>query len=64
MNNAGYGGEEFVVLLPNTPLAGAAHIAEIVRMADEALMIPHKASSASDQVTLSLGVAQGYFIQK
>lgn len=54
---ARYGGEEFVVLLPNTPLPGATHIAEMIRTAIEVLRIPHKASSASDQVTLSLGVA-------
>ncbi len=54
---ARYGGEEFVVLLPNTPLPGATHIAEMIRTAIEALRIPHKASSVSDQVTLSLGVA-------
>ncbi|BDM81636.1 sensor domain-containing diguanylate cyclase [Acaryochloris marina] len=54
---ARYGGEEFVVLLPNTPLPGATHIAEMIRTAIEVLRIPHKTSSASDQVTLSLGVA-------
>lgn len=54
---ARYGGEEFVVLLPNTPLEGAAHIAEIIRASIESLSIPHQSSSVSNQVTLSLGVS-------
>ncbi len=53
-----YGGEEFVFLLPNTPLDGATKFAESVRQAVEALALPHGTSRASSSVvTLSLGVA-------
>lgn len=54
---ARYGGEEFAVILPNTPLEGAAHVAEDIGRAVRALAIPHKNSVASPHVTLSLGVA-------
>lgn len=54
---ARYGGEEFVIILPNTPLAGACHLAEQARRNVEALQIPHINSKASDWVTLSLGIA-------
>lgn len=53
---ARYGGEEFAVLLPHTDITGALHVAEGVRLAVEELSIPHHHSSASDHVTLSLGV--------
>ncbi|HED2998902.1 TPA: diguanylate cyclase, partial [Citrobacter freundii] len=40
---ARYGGEEFAVVLPNTDLAGARHIAERIRENVEKLRIPHPA---------------------
>lgn len=52
-----YGGEEFIFLLPNTPLEGAAGFAERVRQAVELLALPHSSSHVSPVVTLSLGVA-------
>lgn len=52
-----YGGEEFIFLLPNTHLEGAATFAERVRHAVEALALPHGTSRASSVVTLSLGAA-------
>jgi diguanylate cyclase (GGDEF)-like protein len=50
-----YGGEEFCLVLPDTPAAGALHIAERTRAAVEALDIP--AADESGRVTVSLGVA-------
>ena len=52
-----YGGEEFAVILPNTPLAGAVHVAADIRAAVRQLAMPHSASSISPFVTLSIGVA-------
>jgi len=51
-----FGGEEFVVLLPETNQAGAEVLAEKIRKTVEALNIEHKRSSASDSVTISLGI--------
>jgi diguanylate cyclase (GGDEF)-like protein len=38
---ARFGGEEFAVLLPDTPLEGARHVAEMIRMAIQNLGIAH-----------------------
>jgi len=54
---ARYGGEEFVLMLPQTPRAGAQHMAHHVLDAIEALAIPHEASSMAHHVTVSVGVA-------
>jgi len=51
-----YGGEEFVVVLGDTPLEGALRIAERIRFAVESLQIPHKAAKYHRFVTLSIGV--------
>lgn len=56
---ARYGGEEFVVLLPSTEAAGAAVIAERIRVAVAARGIEH-AHSPMGIVTISLGVAVCY----
>ena len=53
---ARFGGEEFIVLLPHTDLAGAQHMAEEIREAIYALHIPHQ-DSPWEYVTLSLGCA-------
>lgn len=52
-----YGGEEFIFLLPNTPLEGATKFADRVRLAVEALALPHDTSCVASVVTLSIGVA-------
>lgn len=54
---ARYGGEEFAVIMPNTDLEGALHVAERIRTAVHALHLPHEASTTSDRVTLSVGAA-------
>lgn len=53
---ARYGGEEFIVLLPATPLEGAAALAEEIRNNVRALAIPHPSSTTGPHVTVSLGV--------
>ncbi|HWR38460.1 MAG TPA: diguanylate cyclase [Patescibacteria group bacterium] len=47
-----FGGEEFLVLMPQTGEAGAVHVAEKIRVALEAVQHP-----LAGQVTVSLGVA-------
>ena len=54
---ARYGGEEFVAILPDTNQEGACNVAESLRKNIENAKIPHKNSSVSDYVTVSLGVA-------
>jgi len=54
---ARYGGEEFVVMLPQTPRAGAQHMAHRILDTIEALAIDHEASPTSRHVTVSVGVA-------
>jgi diguanylate cyclase (GGDEF)-like protein len=49
-----YGGEEFLVLLPEQPLEAAARVTERLRAAVEALGLPHPAGGV---VTVSAGVA-------
>lgn len=50
-----YGGEEFTVLLPNTPLAGTLKVAETLRASTEALQIGHQAAAPTGHVTISIG---------
>jgi diguanylate cyclase (GGDEF)-like protein len=54
---ARYGGEEFALLLPDTPGAGAAHVAEIAKREVAALAIAHDHSSTATIVTFSAGIA-------
>ncbi|AFQ42719.1 diguanylate cyclase domain-containing protein [Desulfosporosinus meridiei] len=57
---ARYGGEEFVVVLPNTTVEGAVIVAETLRVSVENLEIPHRLSSVTPKVTISLGIAVGH----
>lgn len=52
-----YGGEEFAILLPQTPRGGAEHLAHRVLDAVEALGIAHEGSLTARHVTVSIGVA-------
>ncbi|WP_295403904.1 diguanylate cyclase [uncultured Thiocystis sp.] len=52
---ARYGGEEFVCLVSVETSEGLGQIAEQLRMAVEALRIPHAASAALPWVTVSIG---------
>lgn len=52
-----YGGEEFIVVLPNTDNQTAAQLAEKCRVAIEDENIPHKSSPIHHCVTASIGLA-------
>lgn len=52
---ARFGGEEFALVLPNTGLVGARHIAEAIRKSVEDLRIAHSASSSGPFLTLTIG---------
>ncbi|GMQ83879.1 MAG: PleD family two-component system response regulator [Gammaproteobacteria bacterium] len=52
-----YGGEEFVMILPDTTSEGALAVAEKVLIHIADLNIPHTNSDTADHVTLSIGVA-------
>jgi diguanylate cyclase (GGDEF)-like protein len=54
---ARYSAEEFVILLPNTPLNGAIGIATMIQDQIRALKIPYEHSEISPHVTASFGVA-------
>lgn len=53
-----YGGEEFLVVLPDTPLAGALHLAQELREAVQSLRCSTDAASIG--VTVSIGVFGGF----
>jgi diguanylate cyclase (GGDEF)-like protein len=53
-----YGGEEFIVILPDTDIAGAARVAENIRFAVASARKPY-AKDRDDCLTLTLGVAGG-----
>ena len=54
-----YGGEEFLILLPEFELTEAVRLAEGLRRAIEALAIPHESLGSTGRVTVSLGVMAG-----
>jgi diguanylate cyclase (GGDEF)-like protein len=54
---ARYGGEEFGVILPDTDLDGAHHVAETIRQALRGAAIPHAAGVGNGLVSLSIGIA-------
>ncbi|PLX66337.1 MAG: diguanylate cyclase [Denitrovibrio sp.] len=53
---ARFGGEEFIIILPNTKPSGAEHLAEKIRKNIENKSIEHKFSKPHKIVTVSLGV--------
>ena len=53
---ARYGGEEFAIILPNTYPIGASKVADRIREEVKALKLAHAKSSASQYVTVSLGI--------
>ncbi|WP_321502657.1 diguanylate cyclase [Breoghania sp.] len=55
------GGEEFIVILPDTGIAGAVQTAERLRQAVETLVVPARESQRAKEylrVTVSIGVAE------
>ena len=54
-----YGGEEFVVILPNTDKDGACAIAQKLLEAVWERNMPHRTNVAADRVTFSIGAATG-----
>ena len=54
---ARYSEEEFVLLLPNTDLRGAAFVAEKIRQEVAQLEMPHAPAAANKYITISFGVA-------
>lgn len=58
---ARYGGEEFVVILPDTNAEGAHVVAENLRKDIIALKREHSASTTTEYVSISLGIAQADF---
>ncbi|ROU02262.1 diguanylate cyclase [Marinobacter sp. R17] len=52
-----YGGEEFMLILPETDRDGATQVAENARLAVEALGIEHSQCPSGDRVTVSVGSA-------
>lgn len=54
---ARHAGDGFACVLPNTDLAGAHAVAELVMADVDALMLDHPASPVGDCITISLGVA-------
>jgi len=52
-----YGGEEFIAVLPETPLDGAINVADEMRAGVQALKVEHPDSGVAPTVTISLGVA-------
>lgn len=51
-----YGGEEFAIILPDTALEGAEHIANKIKLALKQAKIPHPDSDVGPYITVSQGV--------
>lgn len=54
---ARFGGEEFIMILPNTDIAGAKEIASRIHKHVELLAMPHRRSDGVNRVTVSIGGA-------
>lgn len=54
---ARFGGEEFVIVLPQTELSGAVQVASDVQQNLRELAVPHEYSAIASIVTVSMGIA-------
>jgi diguanylate cyclase (GGDEF)-like protein len=54
-----YGGDEFVVILPDTPEAGARQVAESIRVALSAIVVTVGGTTISVKVSLGVATARG-----
>jgi diguanylate cyclase (GGDEF)-like protein len=61
---ARYGGDEFVLVLPETGPEGAMVIAQQIQMAVECLELPNPGSPISGKMTISQGVATAWPAKK
>jgi diguanylate cyclase (GGDEF)-like protein len=52
---ARFGGEEFIILLPDTTESGCLHLSDNIRKALKDLHIDHKDSPVADHLTVSIG---------
>jgi diguanylate cyclase (GGDEF)-like protein len=52
-----YGGEEFVLILPEISITGTMVLAENIRKNVESLDIPHEGSKVASHLTISIGIA-------
>jgi len=52
-----YGGEEFIVILPDTDTLGGYQVAEKLRLAVQAIDLKHRNSPVAPVLTISIGVA-------
>jgi diguanylate cyclase (GGDEF)-like protein/PAS domain S-box-containing protein len=57
---ARYGGDEFVIILPNTTLEGALHLAKDIRDSICRLSIRHEKSPVAEHVTVTIGASSGF----
>ncbi|MBD2484864.1 diguanylate cyclase domain-containing protein [Planktothrix sp. FACHB-1365] len=55
-----YGGEEFVIILPETPLDGAIQVTKNIQLEVEQLHLLHTHFSIYRQITLSFGISGQY----
>ena len=55
---ARYGGEEFALILPDTDMAGAGRLAEVVLANVAKLAIEHERSDSGPQLSVSIGVSE------
>jgi diguanylate cyclase (GGDEF)-like protein/PAS domain S-box-containing protein len=54
---ARYGGEEFAIIMPETDIEGAWHVADAICRELSDMQIPHSGSTAAPFVTISCGIA-------